>query len=184
MSQLAPLAATLDSLCACAMWFMCSDDMYYVGGRGNAAIAARPDCAGMGPTSTTPWAEMSMQWWAARVPKEKLVMGLPAYSNDYSALPGWGGGNGTQAGVGPPTSAEDMCNATLTPNATQVRIHLSTRLLAPFCTKNAIIFQDRLGTNIGKALKKRDAFSCRRPAAMSRPSGTSSARSTRARKTN
>ena len=182
MSQLAPLAATLDSLCACAMWFMCSDDMYYVGGRGNAAIAARPDCAGMGPTSTTPWAEMSMQWWAARVPKEKLVMGLPAYSNDYSALPGWGGGNGTQAGVGPPTSAEDMCNATLTPNATQVR--MSTRLLAPFCTKNAIIFQDRLGTNIGKALKKRDAFSCRRPAAMSRPSGTSSARSTRARKTN
>jgi hypothetical protein len=120
------------------MWFMCSDDMYYVGGRGNAAIAARPDCAGMGPTSTTPWAEMSMQWWAARVPKEKLVMGLPAYSNDYSALPGWGGGNGTQAGVGPPTSAEDMCNATLTPNATQVR--MSPRLVAPFCTKNATIF--------------------------------------------
>ena len=85
--------------------------MYYVGGRGNAAIAARPDCAGMGPTSTTPWAEASMQWWAARVPKEKLVMGLPAYSNDYSALPGWGGGNGSQAGVGPPTSAEPMCNA-------------------------------------------------------------------------
>jgi hypothetical protein len=36
----------------------------------------------------------------------------------------------------------------------------------PFCTKNASLYQDRLGTNIGKALKKereRDvvAFSCR-----------------------
>ena len=85
---------------------------YYVGGRGVSAIASRPDCAGMGPTSTTPWAASSMEWWAARVPKEKLVMGLPAYSNDYSALPGWGGGNGTQAGVGPPASTEPMCNST------------------------------------------------------------------------
>ena len=72
----------------------------------------RGDCAGMGPTSTTPWAEFSMRWWADRVPKEKLVMGLPAYSNDYSALPGWGGGNGTQAGVGPPAATEHMCNET------------------------------------------------------------------------
>jgi len=39
-------------------------DMYYVGGRGIAAIAARPDCEGMGPTSTTPWAANSMAWWA------------------------------------------------------------------------------------------------------------------------
>ena len=87
-------------------------DMYYVGGRGVPSIASRPDCAGMGPTSTTPWAEFSMRWWADRVPKEKLVMGLPAYSNDYSALPGWGGGNGTQAGVGPPAATEGMCNET------------------------------------------------------------------------
>lgn len=86
-------------------------DMFYVGGRGVAAIAGRPDCEGMGPTSTVrpirfhvhirifirdcmwlqvPWAKASMEWWAARVPIEKLVMGLPAYSNDYSALPGWG----------------------------------------------------------------------------------------------
>ena len=38
-----------------------------------------------------------MEWWAARVtPASKLVMGLPAYANDYSALPHWGGDNGTQ----------------------------------------------------------------------------------------
>jgi hypothetical protein len=59
-----------------------------------------------------------MEWWAARVPKDKLVMGLPAYSNDYSALPGWGGGNGSQAGVGPPKGTEPMCNSTA-PGATQ-----------------------------------------------------------------
>jgi alpha-L-fucosidase len=28
----------------------------------------------------------------------------------------------------------------------------------PFYTENASFYQDRLGTNIGKALKKRDAF--------------------------
>ena len=84
-------------------------DMYYVGGRGVPAIASRPDCEGMGPTSTAPWAKFSMQWWLERVPAHKLVMGIPAYSNDYSALPGHGGGNGHQAGVGPPASTEPMC---------------------------------------------------------------------------
>ena len=77
-------------------------DMYYVGGRGVPALASRPDCEGMGPTSTVPWARHSMEWWMARVHPQKLVMGLPAYSNDYSALPGRGGSNGTQQGVGPP----------------------------------------------------------------------------------
>jgi hypothetical protein len=84
-------------------------DMYYVGGRGIPAIASRPDCEGMGPTSTAPWATFSMQWWLQRVPAHKLVMGIPAYSNDYSALPGHGDGNGSQAGVGPPASTEPLC---------------------------------------------------------------------------
>ena len=78
-------------------------DMYYVGGRGVPALVARPDCSGAGPTSTQPWARQSMEWWAARIsPASKLVMGLPAYSNDYCALPHWGAGNGSQRGVGPP----------------------------------------------------------------------------------
>lgn len=76
-------------------------DMYYVGGR-SGDFPGRPDCYGMGPTSTQPWAAMSMTWWSKRVPKSKLVMGLPAYSNDYSSKPGFGGGNGTQASIGPP----------------------------------------------------------------------------------
>ena len=62
--------------------------------------SSRPDCYGMGPTSTAPWASMSMQWWLARVPHEKLVMGLPAYSNDYPSAPG--SGPGFQSPVGPP----------------------------------------------------------------------------------
>ena len=80
-------------------------DMYYAGGR-SGDFPGRPDCSGMGPTSTQPWAAMSMAWWAERVPKSKLVMGLPAYSNDYSSKPGFGGGNGTQSPIGPPWSPE------------------------------------------------------------------------------
>eukprot|EP00729_Bicosta_minor_P026287 gene26287-26476_t len=82
-------------------------DMYYVGGRGVQSLKSRPDCAGVGPTSTVPWAKFSMEWWSARVSVEKLVMGLPAYSNDYSALPHFGGGNGTQQGVGPPNEGAE-----------------------------------------------------------------------------
>eukprot|EP00658_Telonema_sp_P-2_P065154 TRINITY_DN54476_c0_g1_i1.p1 TRINITY_DN54476_c0_g1~~TRINITY_DN54476_c0_g1_i1.p1 ORF type:complete len:316 (+),score=63.59 TRINITY_DN54476_c0_g1_i1:234-1181(+) len=66
-------------------------DMFYVGGRGVLSLRSRPDCAGMGPTSTQQWAKFSMEWWLQYIPKSKLVMGLPSYSNDYSALPGFGG---------------------------------------------------------------------------------------------
>jgi hypothetical protein len=38
---------------------------------------------GHGPTSTAPWAREAVRFWLRYVPKEKLVMGLPAYSNDY-----------------------------------------------------------------------------------------------------
>lgn len=82
-------------------------DMYYVGGRGVQSLKSRPDCAGVGPTSTVPWAKFSMEWWSARVSVDKLVMGLPAYSNDYSALPHFGGSNGTQQGVGPPNEGAE-----------------------------------------------------------------------------
>ncbi len=38
----------------------------------------------MGPTSTKPWAKEAMGWWQRTVPGHKLVMGLPAYGNDYN----------------------------------------------------------------------------------------------------
>ena len=40
-----------------------------------------------------------MEWWLARVSREKIVMGLPAYSNDYCSLPHYGGANGTRPHV-------------------------------------------------------------------------------------
>jgi spore germination protein YaaH len=43
---------------------------------------------GHGPTSTAPWARAAMKFWLAHVPREKLVMGMPAYSNDYDLRPG------------------------------------------------------------------------------------------------
>ncbi|MCH8045539.1 MAG: hypothetical protein IID44_17655 [Planctomycetes bacterium] len=43
---------------------------------------------GHGPTSTAPWARRAMQFWLAHIPREKLVMGMPAYSNDYDLRPG------------------------------------------------------------------------------------------------
>ena len=88
-------------------------DMYYVGGRGVTSLASRPDCEGVGPTSTVPWAKFSMQWWMERVSVDKLVMGLPAYSNDYSGLPHYGGGNGTQQGVGPPVEGVEAVPGTV-----------------------------------------------------------------------
>ena len=48
-------------------------------------LASQP---GHGPTSTAPWARAAMKYWLKHVPPEKLVMGLPAYSNDYDIRPG------------------------------------------------------------------------------------------------
>jgi spore germination protein YaaH len=63
-------------------------DLYYAPDRGD---PARPAGQGFGPTSTAPWAKTAMQFWLRFVPREKLIMGLPAYSNDYSmALKGRG----------------------------------------------------------------------------------------------
>jgi spore germination protein YaaH len=49
--------------------------------------------ATFGPTSTVPWAKEAMRYWCRHVPREKLIMGLPAYSNDFDVLPG---GKGVQ----------------------------------------------------------------------------------------
>lgn len=47
-------------------------DMHSVSGRG------------VGPVSTAPWARDAMRFWMEYVPREKLVMGLPAYSRDFA----------------------------------------------------------------------------------------------------
>ncbi len=47
-------------------------------------LASQP---GHGPTSTAPWARSAMEYWLKHIPREKLVMGLPAYSNDYDIRP-------------------------------------------------------------------------------------------------
>jgi len=39
---------------------------------------------GVGPVSTAPWARDAMRFWMQHVPREKLVMGLPAYSRDFA----------------------------------------------------------------------------------------------------
>ncbi len=37
----------------------------------------------VGPVSMQPWAKDAMQYWMRHVPREKLIMGLPAYSGDF-----------------------------------------------------------------------------------------------------
>jgi spore germination protein YaaH len=39
---------------------------------------------GIGPTSSYSWTRDAMIYWMKYVPKDKLIMGLPAYSNDYT----------------------------------------------------------------------------------------------------
>jgi spore germination protein YaaH len=62
-------------------------DMYWAPGRGDPKMADRPDTQGLGPTSSFPWAREAMRFWVSQVPREKLIMGLPAYSNDYDLSP-------------------------------------------------------------------------------------------------
>jgi Glycosyl hydrolases family 18 len=63
-------------------------DMYWAPGWkwANPQLKGHPD-AGIGPTSTYLWARAGMRFWLGQVPREKLVMGLPAYSNDYALGP-------------------------------------------------------------------------------------------------
>jgi len=43
---------------------------------------------GVGPISTQPWARDAMQYWLQYVSREKLIMGLPAYSGDFEMVSG------------------------------------------------------------------------------------------------
>ena len=65
----------------------------------------RPDCGGIGPTSTQPWARAAMTFWAKYVPLDKLVMGLPSYANDYKIAPGQ---VGSAAGLALPDNATQV----------------------------------------------------------------------------
>ena len=62
-------------------------DLYWAPGFGDPSLIARPDTQGIGPTSTYPWARAALAFWLDRVPRRKLIMGLPAYSNDYTLTP-------------------------------------------------------------------------------------------------
>ncbi len=42
-----------------------------------------PSSTAVGPVSTAPWARDAMRFWSRFVPRERLVMGLPAYSRDF-----------------------------------------------------------------------------------------------------
>ncbi len=59
-------------------------DMYFAYGRGNKELVHRGDCYGFGPTTTIPWTRDAMKFWLQYIPADKLVLGLPAYGNDYN----------------------------------------------------------------------------------------------------
>lgn len=73
---------------ACDLVRVMCYDMYYAPGRGDPKMVNRPDTQGIGPTSSFPWARQAMEFWLKQVPREKLIMGLPAYSNDYDLATG------------------------------------------------------------------------------------------------
>lgn len=58
-------------------------DMYFAPGRSDENALTRDDCQGIGPTSNYSWTKDAMKFWIKYVAKDKLVMALPAYSNDY-----------------------------------------------------------------------------------------------------
>ena len=59
-------------------------DMYFAPGRSDKNVLTRDDCQGIGPTSNYSWTKDAMKFWIKYVPKNKLIMALPAYSNDYT----------------------------------------------------------------------------------------------------
>jgi len=71
----------------CDMIRLMAYDMYYAPGRCDRSLQDRPDCQGMGPTSSYPWAKTAVAFWLKFVPRRKLILGLPAYSNDYVMAP-------------------------------------------------------------------------------------------------
>lgn len=63
-------------------------DMYFAPGIGNPELKDRDDCMGVGPTSNFAWTKEAMSFWIKHIPKDRLVMALPAYSNDYAVTGG------------------------------------------------------------------------------------------------
>ena len=59
-------------------------DMFFGPGVDKNEFKDRYDCSGVGPTSDYPWTIKAMTQWSRHIAKEKLVMALPAYGNDYS----------------------------------------------------------------------------------------------------
>ncbi len=78
-------------------------DLYWAPGRGDPKLANRADTQGIGPTSQYHWAKEAMRFWLNHAPRTKLIMGLPAYSNDYSLAPG---GKGQQVYAPSPKVAD------------------------------------------------------------------------------
>ena len=62
---------------------MCYDLYYFAPHRGDPNLADRPDTQVMGPVSPYPWVRRAVLGWLRHVPREKVIMGLPAYSHDY-----------------------------------------------------------------------------------------------------
>lgn len=58
-------------------------DMYWAYGPNHPELTGE-DCTGVGPTADYPWVKDVMNYWMKRIPKDKLVMSLPAYANDYT----------------------------------------------------------------------------------------------------
>jgi spore germination protein YaaH len=57
-------------------------DMYHAPGKNKYAFD-RWDCQAVGPNCTQPWSRDAINFWLRYVTKEKLILGMPAYSNDY-----------------------------------------------------------------------------------------------------
>lgn len=63
-------------------------DMYFAPGRFEKSLLQRSDCQGVGPTASYPFVKDAMEFWMKYVSTKKLVMGMPAYSNDYDLTNG------------------------------------------------------------------------------------------------
>ena len=75
----------------CDMVRIMGYDMYYAFGKAQPELLDRDDCQGIGPTCTAPWLKDALCFWTRYVPVKKIILGLPAYGNDYNMIPGKSG---------------------------------------------------------------------------------------------
>lgn len=80
------LAATCD-----VIRVMCYDLHYAPAKMIDTSYSSKGDGRSVGPTATYSFVKDAMKFWLKLIPKDKLIMGLPAYSNDYVI-----GGKGAQ----------------------------------------------------------------------------------------